>query len=617
MPEAWQPWIMHVIVVLIFIGLARELAPPDVLLLGGAILAGLLGIIKPDEVFGGFANPSMLMVGALFVVAAGLRHTGALDLIGLRMLGKARTERGALLRMLVVLTASSAFLNNTPIVAMFLPIIMDWCRKNRIAPSRLLIPLSFMAILGGMCTLIGTSTNLVVNGLMAEWVKKGHVTDPDSLRPMGLFELGKAGLPMAVVGGVFMLTVGRRLLPDHRDGLEPLGESSREYLVDMQVQPTCRLVGQTVAAAGLRHLPGLFLIEIARPDRTISPVEPDDVIRAGDRLTFTGVVSTIVDLERIPGLVPVADAGYESAGPARRNRRLCEAVVSNTSPLIGKSIRDAEFRALYNAAVVAVHRGGARLKGRIGDIVIRAGDTLLMQTGPHFVRAHRNDPDFFLVSGVDEAVPVRHERATVSFVLLLGLIALLAVGRLPWIGRVPEAVAAFLVAGLMVATRCISASDARQSIDFQTLIAIAASFGLGRAVEQSGAADQIAGILKILTDWATTHWGPAAGPWMALSAVYLVTVFASELLTNNAAAALVFPFAIATATACGADPRPFAMAVAFGASAAFATPMGYQTHMMVWGPGGYSFADFLRIGLPLDLLLWITATILVPLMWPL
>ncbi|HOB73671.1 MAG TPA: SLC13 family permease [Phycisphaerae bacterium] len=610
--QAIQPWhavLMYVIIIVIFVGLARDYAPADVLLLGGTIMAGLLGIINSREVFAGFGNPSMLMVGALFVVAAGLRETGALDLIGHRMLGKARREVGALSRMLVVLTVSSAFLNNTPIVAMFVPILMDWCRKNGVSPSRMLIPLSFMTILGGICSKIGTSTNLVVDGLMRDWVSLNGTGDPvlaEQLRPMGLFELAKVGVPMALIGGAFMLTVGRKLLPDNKSLMEQLGESTRDYLVDMLVQPNCRLIGQTVAAAGLRHLPGLFLIEINRQDRTITPVEPDEIIRAGDRLTFTGVVSTIVDLERIPGLIPAVDDGYETKAADRRNRRLCEAVISSTSPLIGKSIRDAEFRALYNAAVVAVHRGGARLHGRIGDIVMRAGDTLLLQTGPHFVRAHRNNPDFFLVGNVEEARPIRHDRALLAMGLLAVLITLLATQI------VPEAVAAFLIAGLMIATRCISASEARQSVDFQTLIAIAASFGLGKAIDASGAADQIAGIITHVTGYT----GPTLGPWAALAAVYLVTMLSSELLTNNASAALVFPFAIATAQACEANARPFAMAVAFAASAAFATPIGYQTHMMVWGPGGYKFGDFLKIGLPLDFLLMIAATILIPLAWP-
>lgn len=603
----WQAWFMLGIVLIVLIGLARDWAPPDVLMLGATVASGLAGILRPEEVFRGFANESMLTVGALFIVASALRETGGLDIIGARMLGKARTERSALARMGGSVVASSAFLNNTPIVAMFLPVAIDWCRKHRISPSRLLMPLSFFAILGGLCTLIGTSTNLVVNGLMSEW-SRTHADAQlrEQLRPMSLFELGKAGLPMAAIGIVFLMTVGRRLLPDRKDLIEQWGESSREYLVDMMIQPGSRLIGKTVELAGLRHLPGLFLVEILRDERIIAPVEPDEVLQAGDRLTFTGAVSTIVDLERIPGLVPVADGHYESSPAERRERRLSEAVISATSPILGKTIRDADFRALYNAAIIAVHRGGVRLHGRIGDIVLRPGDTVLLQTGPHFARAHRNHPDFYLVSSVEESRPVRHDRALLSILLLGVLIAGLSMGRM--LG-VPEVMVAFLIAGLMVVSRCISASDARQSIDWQTLVTIAASFGLGKAIENSGAAQVIADLV-----FRSVH---VLGPVAALSAIYLLTLLMSELLSNNASAALMFPFAIATAQQFGVDARPFAMAVAFAASAAFATPIGYQTHMMVWGPGGYRFTDFTRVGVPLDLLLWLAATFLIPVFWSL
>ncbi len=589
----WEGWFTLGIIALIFGGLVRNLGPPDALLLGGIVAAGLAGVITREEMFGGFANQGMLTVAALYVVVAALRETGALDRIGSRVLGKARAERAAILRIAPPVIGMSAFLNNTPVVAMLVPVVTDWCRKHRVSPSRLLLPLSYLAILGGTCTLIGTSTNLVVNGLMIDC----------HMRPIGLFELTYVGLPYAVIGTVYLLFVGRRLLPDRKDLLEQLSETSREYLVDMVVQPHCRLVGQQVAEAGLRHLPGLFLIEISRESRIIAPVSPDETLQAGDRLTFTGVVSTIVDLERIPGLAPTADDSYEGHPSARQHRQLCEAVISATSPLIGRSIRDANFRALYNAAVVAVHRGAARLKGRVGDIVLRAGDTLLLQTTAHFARAQRNNPDFFLVSSVEGARPVRHERAKLSAALLGVLVVLMATGI------VSTVVAAFLVAGLMVATRCISATSARQSLDWQVLLTIAAAFGLGKALDNSGAA----GAIALLVFDVTRGWGPVA----AIAAIYLLTTLFTELITNNAAAALVFPFAVAVANAFGVDPRPFAMTVAFAASASLITPIGYQTNMMVYGPGGYRFTDFMRVGLPLNLLLCITATTLIPVVWPL
>ncbi|UCD27913.1 MAG: SLC13 family permease [Planctomycetota bacterium] len=614
----WQAWFTIAIIVLVFYGLARSLGPPDVLLVGSIVAVGVVGVITLEEMFAGFSNPGMLTVAALFIVAAALRETGALDIIGNQLLGKTKKEKTALLRLALPTIGMSAFLNNTPVVAMLVPIITDWCRKHRISPSRLLLPVSYLAILGGTCTLIGTSTNLVVYGMMRERVvaldkQIASESDPqtsqkleqtkEALHPISLFEMAAVGIPFAIAGAIYLLFVGRRLLPDRKDLLEQMGESAREYLVDMVIQPGGRLINQSITEAGLRHLPGLFLIEITRGEQIISPVSPDVILQQGDRLTFTGVVSTIVDLERIPGLIPAADESYETRAVERRYQRLCEAVISATSPLIGKNIRDANFRALYNAAVVAVHRGGERLKGRIGDIVLRAGDTLLLQATTHFASAHRNNPDFFLVSSIDEARPVRHDRLLMSLGFLGLLIVLMATGI------VPTVLAAFLIAGLMVGTRCISATDARQSVDWQTLLTIAAAFGLGKALDNSGAARTIA---NLVFD-ATQNLGPIA----AIAAVYLITTIFTELITNNAAAALIFPFAIAVADAFGVNPRPFAMVVAFAASASLCTPIGYQTNMMVFGPGGYRFNDFVRVGLPLNLLLCVVATTLIPLVWPL
>jgi di/tricarboxylate transporter len=589
---ALQPWVVGVILILMVVALVKNLAPPDVVLLGSAVLMGLLGIVSPEAVFSGFSNTGMLTVAALFVVAAGLRETGALDNLGRRFLGSAKTERSVFIRLALSTPIMSAFLNNTPIVAMFIPVITSWCKANSVSASRLLLPLSYLTILGGTCTLIGTSTNLLVSGLIQQ----------EGMQPMGLFELSWVGVPYALVGTLYLLFIGRRLLPERRDLLERLGDSRREYLVNMEVKPGCRLAGQRVDEAGLRHLPGLFLIEVTRDNEVITPVEPNQRLELGDILTFTGVVATIVDLERIPGLEPVADINYETAAAARRSRLLHEAVVSNTSPLIGKNIRDAEFRAMYNAAVLAVHRGGERLKGRVGDIRMRSGDTLLLQAGPHFQRAYRNNPDFYLVSPVEDSRPLRDDKAVISVGLLALLVLLMATNV------VPIVMAAFLIAGLMMITRCISANAARQSLDWQTLITIAASFGVSEGLKNSG-------LVSIMADNVVAFsagWGAIA----VLAAIYLMTSMFTEIVTNNAAAAIMFPFAVAMAESLGVDARPFIMAITFAASASFVTPIGYQTNLMVYGPGGYQFRDFVRVGLPLNIILLILATILIPFVWP-
>jgi len=595
----WEALFCLGVLIAVFVGLINNRAP-DALLLGALVLVSIAGIISPEEALVGFSNAGMLTVGALYVVAAALRETGALDVAGSWALGKAKSERAVLVRMAGSVTAMSAFLNNTPIVAMFIPVISNWCKKHRIAPSRLLLPLSYLCILGGTCTLIGTSTNLVVNGLMEETSR----TNPElsqALHPMRFFELGYVGLPYAVVGIIYLLLVGQRLLPNRKDLIEKLTDSPREYLVNLLVRSGSKLVNQTIQQAGLRQLPGLFLIEINRGDQMISPAPPDYVLKANDVLTFTGVLSTIVELEKIQGLVPIADEGYETHAAKRRGHVLCEAVVSQACPSIGKSIREADFRARYNAAVVAVHRGGGRLRGKVGDIVLRAGDTLLLQAGAHFIRAHRNNSHFLLVGGVDNSRPLRHDKAVWSLILLVLLITLM-VG-----GVVKIVLAAFLIAGLMILMRCISVADARQSIDWQTLLTIAAAFGLSKALVNSGFVASVAGFFVNLAG----RWGP----YGVLACIYLMTSLFTEAVTNNAAAALIFPFAVAVAGQTGVNPRPFVMAVAFAASASLMTPLGYQTNLMVYGPGGYRFTDFVRVGLPLNLLLLTCATILIPLVW--
>jgi di/tricarboxylate transporter len=564
----------------------------DVMFVGAVVVLAAFGVISPVDAFSGFANPGVLIVAALFIVAAGLRETGVMDYIGERFLGRVNAEGPALFLMAAVLIPSAMVLNNTPKVALLVPVLISWCRKRCISPSRLLMPLSFLSILGGTCSLIGTSTNLVVQGLLLK----------NNLKPMTFFEIGSVGLPCALLGATYILTLGRKLLPDRKELIEQLEETRREYLVEMLVRPECRLANHTIADAGLRQLPGLFLIEIDRDGSALGPVAPDEVIRPNDRLVFTGVVNTIVDLEKIPGLVPATDRHYEVSPARQLGRRLCEAVISPSSPLVGDAVRDADFRALYDAAIVAVHRNGARLTNKVGDIRLRAGDTLLLQTGAQFTKSFRNKPDFYLVSDVEDSHQVRYDHSRLAAFIFLVMIAAFVSGR------VDIMLAGFLAAGAMVATGCISASDARKSVDLPVVIAIAASFGVGKALEQSGVAKLFAGQL---VDW-TRSFGPTA----TLAAIYFGTMVLNELISNNAAAALSFPFCLESARLLDVNERPLVMAVTLAASYAFASPIGYQTHMMVFGPGGYRFTDFMRVGIPLNLLMWICAVVLIPVIWP-
>jgi len=619
----------------------RRNVPTDLLFLFGMMIVTLTGVITPAEAFAGLASTAVLTIGSLLVVAAGLRVTGVLDWIGHRWLGRFKSERAALLALAVGLVSTSAFLLNTALVAMAMPVVLDWCRKRGISPSRLLMPVSYLAILGGVCTLIGTSTTLVLNDMLKveyqsrlaeveklEKEKSGQDNQfkdtsheqmlsesrqhAEQVRPLGLFEIGKAGLPCALVGTLVLIILGRRLLPNRTELVERLGDQRREYLVEMLVQSECPLIGLTVERAGLRHLPGLYLIEIDRGEDVITPVTPHDVIRPDDRLIFTGVVSTILDLERIPGLVPAADTTYEFHPTQRQQRHLTEVVLSRTCPLIGTTVREGNFRQRYNAAVVAVHRNGVRLTNKIGNIQLEAGDTLLLQTRSEFVSNFRNNLDFYLVSSVEGDEPRRHDRAR-----LAGGLALILVGLLVFIslltGQVPmglgiEAAVAMAVALLMVVTRCLRIADARAAIDLQLLLTIVGALAMGRALTVSGAADAVAGGMVQLVG--------SGNPWTLLIVLYLLTMIFTELITNNAVVAMLFPLAVAVAADSGHHPRPFIIAIALASSLAFITPIGYQTNLMVMGPGGYRPRDYLRSGIPISLLVALTAMVLIPRFWP-
>lgn len=553
-----------------------------------------LGILTPKEAIGGFASTGLATVAVLFVVVTGLKETGGIDWISARLLGRPRTLRSGMVRMSVPVAGMSAFLNNTPVVALMIPAVGDWCKRTGLSPSKVMIPLSYAAILGGTCSLIGTSTNLVVAGMV--------VDRPDlGLDPLGMFDITWIGVPCVIVGLLFLLLVGPKLLPSRGSPASVMADP-REYTLEMIVPEGSALAGKTVEAAGLRNLPGCFLVEVEREGGVMAAVGPDSVLRAGDRLVFAGVVEAIKDLQALRGLTPATDQVFKLDSP-RYRRRLFEAVVSRTSPAAGRTIREGRFRNTYDAVVIAVAREGERLKGKLGDIELKPGDTVLLEAEPGFAEKHRNSRDFLLVSALEDSTPRRHTRAPLAVVFLAGMVALAALGILEMLP------AALLAAGFMVLSRCCTITEARRSIDWSVLIVIGAALGLGEALRVSGASSGIAlGILNVV----------GQHPWMVLIAIYVITSLATEVITNNAAVVLVFPIAVSAVAKLEGDVSlmPFIIAIMIGGSASFATPLGYQTNLMVYGPGGYRFADFLRIGVPMNIIIGITTVLLTPLVFP-
>lgn len=663
----WEAVLVMAVVGLMLVGLALELASADLI-----VIAALAAVVVTGELTGTtrlldvktaatqFGDSGLITVGLLFVVVTGLVQTGAMSLITTPLLGRPRTLRSAQTRLLLPVTTLSAFLNNTPVVAMFMPVIDDICKRTRISPSKLFLPMAYAATFGGVCTMIGTSTNLVVNGKLPAY----------GLKEFALFDLTWVGLPCAIGGVIFLMLCSNRLLPDRRPAIS-LSDDPRQYTVEMLVQPGGPLVGQTVEQAGLRHLPGLYLVEIERAGEVVPAVSPRERLQANDRLVFVGVVESVVDLRKTRGLLPATNQVFKLNAPETQ-RSMIEAVVSNRCPLVGKNIREGRFRTRYNAAVLAVARGGARIPGKIGDIVLQPGDVLLLEAHTDFAREQRNSPDFFLVSHVENSAPVRHNQAWIALATLLVMILAASLPIIPeysvwktrsgqWVsvelvkdrhhavtgeplqqaplrtkdltfvegepqvtaalGTVAQSdrrglnmlTAALIAAIFMICTGCCTISEARSSIDLSVLIVIGAALGLGAAMDVSGAAAQIA---EFLTGMAGSN------AWVQLAVIYFVSLVLTELVTNNAAAALMVPIAIKTASAAtwngaaGVSPLPFLIIVMIAASCGFATPFGYQTNLMVYGPGGYKFSDYLRIGIPLDLLMMVIAVLVAPFVFP-
>lgn len=618
----WEAWTTLGLIAVMAVGMVRGLAGPDTVLLAGMALLMGLGVFSDafpsaQRAVAGFGNEAVVTIGVLFVIAEGLSRTGAMERLTGSLLGRPRTVRGAQARMLPAVAGLSAFLNNTPIVAMFIPVVRDWCKKTGLPASKLLIPLSYAAIMGGSCTLIGTATNVFVDGMVRSAQAGGEALGPitdggRSTMSLGLFTISAVGVPAAVVGLAYLLLLSDKLLPVRRGSVgafdldaDPGDEDSgggRRFTVEMMVTADAPFAGQTVGQAGLRNLPGAYLIEIDRGGDRLVAVGPEQTLHTGDRLIFAGVVDSVVDLQKIRGLAPATDQVFKLDDP-RPNRRLVEAVVSPQNPLVGRTIREGAFRTQYGAAVIAVHRGGERLNQRLGDVRLRAGDTLLLDTHPRFVARQRNRQDFILVSAVEGSEPARYERAWVALGLLIAMVLLTTLTPMRLV------TAALLAGGGMILTGCVNTEQARQSVNWRVLLAMGGALGVGAALETTGAAVSVA---QLLID---TFAG--GGPRAILAAIYLAAMLLTSLIGPIGTVALIFPVAKAAALSQGLNFEPFAVTLMMTAAASFATPTAYQTNLMVYGVGGYRFTDYVRIGLPLNLLVMGVTLVIAPAVWPL
>jgi di/tricarboxylate transporter len=571
----WQAWLTLAVVVAMFVAMVRGWAHPAAAIVSAVVVLLAAGVIDERQAFAGFSNAAPITVAALYVLARAVEDTGALRPLVRSALSSTGGLRTNLMRLCFPAAAASAFLNNTPIVAMLIPPVSEMAEARKEPPSRYLMALSFAVILGGVVTTIGTSTNLVVSGLLQQ----------SGREPFGLFEISHVGLPLAVVGILVLAVMAPRVLPDRQSPRRSLAAAERDFVVRMIVEAGGPVAGRTVESAGLRHLAGVFLVEIERNGEPITPVAPTTILHGDDHLLFVGQARVVADLSNLAGLRSAETPHLEALGAPES--RLIEAVVGAGSPLLGRTPKEIGFRNRYDAAIVGIHREGQPVVAKLGEVKLRLGDTLLLLADAGFRERWRDRPDFIVIQALDggEEAPVLSRKAI--FVGLVTAAVVLVAGS----GLLPILHASLIAAILLVASRTLSAQAARDSIEIEVLIVIAASFGLGAAIEKSGLATVLGG--GIVDVFSGLGWRGV------LLGIVLATVVLTEFISNNAAAALMFPIAMATAQGVGAEPRAFAIAVAVSASLSFLTPIGYQTNTMVYGPAGYRFGDYWRLGAPL------------------
>lgn len=570
-----------------------EKLPVDVVGLVIIVVLLLSGIITPEEGLAGFSNPATVTVGAMLILSAGLFKSGALNLLG-AWLNKLSRHGFAvtLLTMMILIGTISAFINNTAAVAMLMPVVIGMARETRVSSSKLLMPLSFASMFGGVCTLIGTSTNILVSSVAERYGQSAF----------GMFEMAPLGLVFFAAGMAYMLVVGLRLIPDRRtagDLTQHFGMD--DYLTEIVLLPEARSVGTTIADCPLVQEIELDILEVRRgAGRLLSP-DPFTILQADDVLLVRCNVAQIKRLQERVGIALKPEMQWQDKDLESGHTQLVEAVVAPYSVLDGRSLKGIRFRDNFGATVLAVRHHGKVVHDNLNTRTLRGGDVLLLKVRRDSLARLRDSPAFVMIS--DVGLPTfRTQNLLTALAIVAGVVSVAA------LNIVPIVVSAITGCVLLVLTGCLTMQEAYSAVEWRIIFLLAGVLTLGVALEKTGTA-------LLLSNWliATVGiWGPVA----LVSALYLVTSLLTETMSNNATAALLAPIAISAAQSMGLDPRPFLMAITFAASASFMTPVGYQTNTLIYGPGRYAFTDFLRVGTPLNILFWLLATVLIPVFWP-
>ncbi|NOZ35587.1 MAG: SLC13 family permease [Chlorobi bacterium] len=583
-----------VILVLLFliVSLYTEIVGPTMTFIIAVIVLGITHVLKPSEIIDGFSNEQIAIIIMLLLLGDIYRRTSVLDIFFHSIFKGAKTMKSFSARMMLIVAPLSAFLNNTPLVALMMPYVHTGAQKYKASVSKLMIPLSFAAILGGCTTLIGTSTNLIVNGL---------VTDQKiipNLPELGIFDFTAVGLPMLVIGIIYLLVFGQKLLPDHKSVIDNIPEISREYIMEGRIKGNSSLIGKTIAEAGLRNLEGLFLFEILRENIRITAVPNDTILLEEDILLFTGNTKAIADFVKSRDGIEIPSVGMFSR---KKNTEVLEIVISHNSALKGKTLKEVNFRAKFDATAIAVHRNGETLAGKIGSVELKPGDAVLLLAGTYFEDRYKDTSDFYLISRIKEFRRIGFARTTFLVGGTIAVILLSAIGLIKLFNGL-----LVLLTGLVI-FKITRPKDLIKSVDYDLILVIALSLALGTAMIKTGVADMFAtGIITVFKPFGTIG---------ILTGIYFITAILAAFITNKAAVAVIFPVSLSLALSLNADVMPFILVVAYAAAANFMTPIGYQTNLMVYGPGGYKFKDFLKIGTPLTIIYMVVTVTILSLMY--